>query len=102
MTQLTNADYKQILVFYKQNIPKTERLLKLEAEKFLASKLCRCIKTVSQKEKNETRAIGICTKSVINTKGITRGNFKCKRRATIKLFKNKNKNKNNKTRINKK
>jgi hypothetical protein len=97
MSHLNNTDYTQILEFYKKQIPKSKKILKLEAEKILASKLCRCIKKISKKEKNESRAIGICTKTVINAKGLTRDRFKCKGKATIKLLKN-----NNKTRRNKK
>ena len=76
MSEITDSDYKKILEFYEKPIPKSKRLLKLEAEKILATKLCRCIKKVDVK--NESRSIGICTKSVINTKGFTRGKFKCK------------------------
>ena len=76
MSEITDTDYKKILEFYEKPIPRSKRLLKIEAEKILATKLCRCIKKVG--DKNESRAIGICTKTVINTKGFTRGKFKCK------------------------
>ena len=76
MSRITNNDYKKILEFYEKPIPKSNRLLKIEAGKILATKLCRCIKKVDAK--NESRSIGICTKSVINRKGFTRGKFKCK------------------------
>ena len=76
MSEITDSDYKKILEFYEKPIPRSKRLLKLEAEKILATKLCRCIKKVDVK--NESRSIGICTKSVINTKGYTRVKFKCK------------------------
>jgi len=92
MTELTNDDYKHILEFYKEVIPKSKRLIKLQAERLIANNLCRCIKKVDNQ--NEARAIGICTKSVINNKGYTRGKFKCKGKPTIKLLK---KNKKNKT-----
>jgi hypothetical protein len=94
MTELTNDDYKHILEFYKEVIPKSKRLLKLQAERLIANKLCRCIKKVYNQ--NEDRSIGICTKTVINNKGYTRGKFKfkCKGKPTIKLLK---KNKKNKT-----
>ena len=87
MSELTNNDYKHILEFYKEAIPKSKRLLKLQAENLLANKLCRCIKKVDIK--NEARAIGICTKTIINNKGYSRGKFKCKGKSTIKLLKNK-------------
>ena len=76
MSGITESDYKKILEFYEKPIPRSKRLLKIEAEKILATKLCKCIKKVDVK--NESRSIGICTKSVINTKGFTRGKFKCK------------------------
>lgn len=85
MSELTINDYKHILEFYKKNIPKSKRLLKLQAEKLLASKLCRCIKNVDKQ--NEARAIGICTKTIINNKGFTRGKFTCKKRQQINLKK---------------
>ena len=76
MSQISNDDYKKILEFYKKPIPKTKKLLKIEAEKILATKLCRCIKKIEPT--NEARSIGICTKTVFNRKGFTRGNFKCR------------------------
>ena len=77
--ELHNEDYTDILNYYKIPVPKSKRLLQIEAEKILASKLCKCIKKVSavSKPENEARAIGICTKTVINRKGLTRGKFKC-------------------------
>lgn len=90
MAELTNNDYKRILEFYKKNIPKSKRLLKIQAEKILTSKLCRCIKKVDKE--NEARAIGICTKTIINNKGFTRGKFTCKKRLTINLKKKTRKN----------
>ena len=73
---VTNSDYKKILEYYKIPIPKSNRLLKTKAEHILATKLCRCIKKVGLE--NESRSIGICTKSIFNRKGYTRGKFKCK------------------------
>lgn len=96
MSELTNNDYKRILEFYKKPIPKSKRLLKKQAEKLLVSKLCRCIKQFD--DINESRAIGICTKTIINNKGFRRGKFTCKKRQTIIL----KKNNNNMTRKNRK
>jgi hypothetical protein len=87
MTNLTNTDYKRILEFYKMQIPTSTRQLKAQAEKILVENLCRCIKKVDKA--NEGRAIGICTKAVINNKGIRRGRFTCKKRHSIVLSKNK-------------
>jgi hypothetical protein len=81
MSEISDTDYKKILEFYEKPIPRSKRLLKMEAEKILATKLCRCIKKVD--DKNESRSIGICTKTVINRKGFTRGKFKCKEEQKI-------------------
>ena len=87
MSQLTINDYKHILEFYNKPIPKSKRLLKSQAEKIIANKLCRCIKKVDLK--NEARSIGICTKTIINNKGYTRGKFSCKNKPQIILSKKK-------------
>ena len=96
MSEITDSDYKKILEFYKKPIPRSKRLLKIEAEKILATKLCKCIKKVDIA--NEPRSIGICTKSVINTKRFTRGKFKCKGKKYVTFRKTDQK----KTRKNKK
>jgi hypothetical protein len=102
MSQLNNNDYKQILEYYNEPIPRSVRLTKLNAEHILANKLCRCIKKVDKT--NEARSIGICTKTIFNSKGFTRGKFKCKGKSTIKLKKGKKTNtiKNKKDKYNKK
>jgi len=87
MSELSNNDYKQILEYYNKAIPKSNRLLKINAERIISNKLCRCIKKVDKK--NEARAIGICTKTIINKKGFTRGKFKCTNKSSIQLKKNK-------------
>ena len=85
MSELTYKDYKQILDYYNKPIPYSNRLVKKNAENILAEKLCRCIKKVDPK--NEVRSIGICTKTIINRKGYTRGNFKCKGKRSITIKK---------------
>ena len=85
MSVLSNTDYKRILEFYNKPIPRSNRLLKMRAENILATKLCRCIKKVDKKD--EKRAIGICTKTIINNKGLTRGQFTCKKKQSIQLKK---------------
>jgi hypothetical protein len=87
MSELSINDYKNILEFYKKPLPKSKRLLKIQAEKILSNKLCKCIKKVDKG--NEARAIGICTKTIINNKGYSRGKFTCKKKSTIKLSKRK-------------
>ena len=76
MNKLTINDYKQILEFYNIPIPKSKTLLKVEAEKIMATKLCKCIKKIDPEF--EEKSIGICTKTIFNNKGYTRGKFKCK------------------------
>ena len=72
---LTKEDYIKILTFYKKTIPNSLSSIKKEAETLLREKLCKCIKKVDTKL--EARSIGICTKSIFNSKGLTRGKFNC-------------------------
>ncbi len=85
--ELTNEDYVNILTFYKMNIPKSKRLLKKQAEHIMSEKLCKCIKAVQKKSGKplEGKSIGICTKTIFNNKGFTRGKFKCKKNRTVKF-----------------
>jgi len=75
--ELNDTDYKNILEFYGKKIPRSKRLLKKDAERIMANKLCRCIKKIKKNVADEPRAIGICSRSVFKTKGLTRGKFKC-------------------------
>ena len=50
MSELNMNDYKQILEYYKKEIPKSNRLVKINAEKILSEKLCRCIKKLDPKK----------------------------------------------------
>ena len=89
-TNITNNDYKKILTYYKKKIPKTRRLLKKEANDILANKLCRCIKEVDPI--NEAKSIGICTRSIFNKRGYTRGAFSCKKKQQVTFRKQTKKN----------
>ena len=84
---LTRNDYIKILNFYKIPVPKNNKLLKELAEKVLAEKLCRCIKSVDIK--NEQKSIGICTRTIFKNKGLLRGGFKCKNTQSVSITKNK-------------
>jgi len=77
MTTLTNEDYTKILQFYNIKIPDSTEKIQQMAEDIIAKKLCRCIKK-SSSGFTEPRSIGICTKSIFNKKGFTRGKFTCK------------------------
>jgi hypothetical protein len=96
MNDLTTQDYIKILEYYKINVPKSNRLIKLNAEKILRDKLCRCIKKLDPI--NEGRSIGICTKSVINRKGLSRGKFNCTGKRRNLVLKKQIKNKTRKLR----
>ena len=74
---LSKKDYVKILNYYKMRIPSNKKTLKKRAENVLAIKLCRCIKKVDPKD--EEKAIGVCSRSIFNKKGLTRGKFKCKK-----------------------
>ena len=95
MSQLTINDYKHILEFYNKHIPKSQILIKKQAEHILATKLCKCIKKINLKIKNEPRAIGICTKTIFGRKGYTRSKFTCKKKQLVE-FKKTNKTKTRK------
>jgi hypothetical protein len=91
---LTNKDYIDILQFYKIKIPKSKKEIQHTAEHIMSNKLCRCIKKLDVN--NEARSIGICTRTIFNTKGFTRGNFNCKKNMSVKISKiNKNKSRKN-------
>ena len=76
MSTLNEKDYIKILKFYNIRIPKSKRTMKYKAEQILAEKLCRCIKKIG----TEPSSIGVCTKAVINNKGLKRGNFTCRKK----------------------
>jgi len=93
--ELTNKDYISILKYYKLNIPKSKRLLRKQAEKIMAEKLCKCIKKLDPNE--ESKSIGICTNTIFGRKGYTRESFKCNKKQSVKFRKtNKNKTQRNK------
>ena len=85
-TELQDADYINILQYYHKPIPHSRRILKLHAEKIMASKLCKCINKL-QPQMGGPLAIGTCTKTVFTRKGYSRGKFKCTNRQTVKLTK---------------
>ena len=78
--KITTNEYIKILEFYKIPIPKTKKLIQKEAENVLAEKLCKCIKKI---DVLEPRSIGICTKTIFNNKGFTRGKFQCKNKRFV-------------------
>jgi hypothetical protein len=97
MTKINKLDYIKILQFYNKPIPNSNRLVQKHAEKILAEKLCRCIKKLEPI--NETRSIGICTKTIFNNKGYTRGKFSCKKRQHVTFRKSSSNKKTRKNRV---
>jgi hypothetical protein len=98
MPSITNKDYISILKYYHVKIPKNKILIRKQAEKIMAEKLCKCIKKIDTNY--EAKSIGICTKNIFNRKGYTRGQFQCKKNQTVK-FSKKYKKYKNKTQKNK-
>tara|TARA_X000001036_G_C20414920_1_gene698635 strand:+ start:132 stop:479 length:348 start_codon:yes stop_codon:yes gene_type:complete len=84
--KLTRSEYIEILNFYNikfnQNMPLN--LLRKSVEKIIATKLCRCIKKVNN-ETHESRAVGICNKSVIKNKNLAIYKFSCKKRPHLQV-----------------
>ena len=64
-----------------------QREIKEKAEHLLATKLCKCIKSIksikNRSAVTEKRAIAICYNSVIKKKGIKTFRFKCKQGAKL-------------------
>lgn len=83
MTLLSYADSMNILHFYKVEIPRSKKEIRTAAEHIMATKLCRCIKKLDPN--NESRSIGICTKTIFGSKGLTRGKFNCKKKGSVKF-----------------
>ena len=83
--KLPNKDYISILKYYKLKIPTSKILLQKQAETIMAQKLCKCIKKIDPQ--NEAKSIGICTKTIFNNKGYTRGIFQCKKTQSVKFRK---------------
>jgi len=92
--KLTKLDYINILNFY--NIKNIDSMnlsqIKNSAEDIIASKLCSCIKTIDPSLTNESKAIAICTKSIVKKKGLKINRFTCKKKPKL-LISRKNKNK---------
>lgn len=78
---LTSEDYKMILKHYKVKIPKTKKERREAVDKLLATKMCKCIKTVEKTSKiEEPGAIAICNKSIFRNRGLKFNRITCKKR----------------------
>jgi hypothetical protein len=89
---LTALDYKKIANYYQ--IPKSKnKTYKEVAEHVLASKLCRCIKSVNTKfttqpnktitNKDESSVVGICRKNIFQNRNLDFNNFQCKNKPKL-------------------
>jgi hypothetical protein len=86
---LLDSDYKKILEYYGEQVPRSKRLLKKNAQDIVALKLCACIKKLAPlNPRGEARSIGICTRAVFKNKGLKRGTFKCKKQRKVQITKN--------------
>jgi hypothetical protein len=87
--KITTNDYKKILSFYNHPIPSNKIKLKNMAENLLSLNLCKCIKKISPLfiNKNQAKAIGVCTKTIFNKRGFKRGTFKCKNSRSVSFTK---------------
>jgi len=85
MSNITNADYINILNYYKIKIPRSNQLIQKKAENIMAEKLCRCIKKLDPV--HEAKSIGICTKTIFNRKGFRREKFTCKDKRRVEFSK---------------
>ena len=85
LSRMNKSDYVKILEYYGKAIPETFTLIKRDAEKIMASKLCKCIKKVDSK--NEERAIAICSNAIFGRKGVKRGTFKCRGKQIVNMSK---------------
>ena len=92
--ELTIQDYKDILNYYKLSIPKSKKMLKVQAEKIMSEKLCKCIKRLDPQ--NEARSIGICTRTIFNNRGFKRGKFTCTKKRSVQIKKKTKTQKNTK------
>jgi hypothetical protein len=74
---MTKSDYEKILSYYKlpfANLSSNE--IKRKAEDILATKLCKCIKSVEKKTGTQN-AISLCTTSVFGKKGLKYFGMSC-------------------------
>ena len=86
--KLLTKDYKNILDFYNVPIPTSSKQLQEKAESIMADKLCKCIKKVKKgNNRLEKKGIAICTKSIFNNRGYTRGKFKCLAKKFVNITK---------------
>lgn len=112
MSATTYKDHVRILEFYKMRVPRSVRQAKMDAERVLSSKLCRCIRAVKGTRKGTGKGTGkgtrkgtskgvgkgkgrntrkysigastaICRSAVLLKKGVTASRFTCKKKPRL-------------------
>lgn len=78
---LSKNDYLKILNYY--NIDHNKKNLKLEAEKILANKLCKCINRINNDSKDEKKAIAVCSSIILKKRNLKIAKFTCKNGAKL-------------------
>ena len=88
--KLSRNDYITVLKYYKIAIPENTKLnvIREKAEHIIATKLCKCIKKVDVNGRDESKAIAICNKSVIQNKNLKIHKFTCKKQPRLLSSKN--------------
>ncbi len=84
---LSEKDHELIIQHYGKVIPRTKRGKKSKAERLVAQKLCSCIKKITKKSRKKpvrSRAIGICSYSVVKNRGMKHHGFTCSKKSKIK------------------
>ena len=90
--KLYKKDYENILNYYNEsfNQDNTVKELKKKVENIIANKLCRCIKKVNNRIKDNDYTIAICKNSVLKKKNLKIKGFNCKKKITLKYDKKQN------------
>ena len=70
--KLYKKDYENILNYYNESFHENNSIkeLKTKVENIIANKLCRCIKKVNNRIKDDNYSIAICNNSVLTKKNL--------------------------------
>lgn len=88
--KLYKKDYENILNYYNEPFDNNIKELKNKVENIIANKLCRCIKKVNKRIKDNDYSIAICKNSVLTKKNLKIKGFTCKKKITLKYDKKRN------------
>ncbi len=92
---LSRKEYIEILKYYNIKFNENDNIKNLRkiSENIIAEKLCKCIKSIANttKNKDESKAIAICNKSIIQNKKLKIHKFTCKKKPKLLATKNHNK-----------